>query len=193
MRLARMTVMGALTLAGGIGPAVEHGSAQTSEPTDFLEALAGEWSVVSDAKLGPGQDPVRTESHEVARMIGGTWLVAESTGTARGAPFTSILTLGWDPVEERFVGTWISGRQTHMWTYRGSLDPSSARLTLETGGPIMGDPGRIARYREVIEIEGPNRKVMRSMILGPDGEWFEFQRADYRRIENGDPPAEEKR
>lgn len=37
----------------------------------------------------------------------------QSNGTARRAPFTSILTLGWSPAQERFVGTWISGRQTH--------------------------------------------------------------------------------
>lgn len=193
MQLARMTVMGALALAGGIGPAVERGHAQALPPADFLEALAGEWSVVSEAKLGPGQEPLRSESREVARMIGGTWLVAESTGTARGTPFTSILTLGWDPSRERFVGTWISGRQTHMWTYTGSLDPSGSRLTLETEGPIMGDPERLAQYREIIEVEGPSSKVMRSMILGPDGEWFEFQRAEYRRIAAGDHPTEEKR
>jgi hypothetical protein len=80
-----------------------------------------------------------------------------------------------------------------MWTYTGSLDASSSRLTLETEGPVMGDPGRIAQYREIIEIEGADRKVMRSMILGPDGEWFEFQRAEYRRLATGDHPTEEKR
>lgn len=192
MQLTRMTAIGALVLAGAVGPSAEPGSGQTLQAT-FLETLAGEWAVVSEAKLGPGQDPVRTESQEVARMIGGTWLVAETTGTARGAPFTSILTLGYDPSEGHFVGTWISGRQTHMWSYTGSLDASGTSLTLETEGPVMGNPERTARYREVIEIEGSDGKVMRSMILGPDGEWFEFQRAEYRRDETGSPSQEEER
>jgi len=193
MQLARMTVTGALALAGAVGPTAEPGNAQTLQPTTFLETLAGEWAVVSEAKLGPGQDPVRNESREVARMIAGTWLVAESTGTSRGAPFTSILTLGYDPSEGHFVGTWISGRQTHMWSYTGSLDASGTSLTLETEGPVMGNPERTARYREVIEIEGSDGKVMRSMILGPHGEWFEFQRAEYRRDETGSPSQEEER
>lgn len=168
--------------AGAAAAVGEPPGRQAGEPTAFLERLAGEWSVVSEAVLGPGQEPVRTESREVARLLGGTWLVAESTGAAPGGrPVTSILTLGYDPVEERFIGTWISSMQTHLWSYTGTLDDSGTALTLDTEGPILGDPARTAKYREVIEIEGADHKVVRSMILGPDGEWFEFARAEYRR------------
>lgn len=183
MPLTRIAVVGILGLTGGAAAATPPVSAQAHEPADFLEALTGEWSVVSEARLGPGQEPVRLESRESARLIGGQWLVAESTGSAEGAPFTSILTLGYVPSEEGFVGTWISGRQTHLWSYTGSLDESGTRLVLETEGPVMGNPENLAKYREIIEVEGPDGKVVRSMILGPDGEWFEFQRAEYRREE----------
>jgi hypothetical protein len=176
-----MIVVGILALIGGTGSAAGQGSGQALEPVEFLAALVGEWSVISEATLGPGKETVRYESREVARMIGGKWLVAESTGVAGGAPFTSILTLGYDPFEERFVGTWISGRQTHMWSYTGTFDASASSVTLETEGPVMGNPEKTARYREVIGIESSSKKVMRSMILGPNGEWFEFQRAEYRR------------
>ena len=36
-------------------------------------------------------------------------------------------------------------------------------------------------YREVLEIRDADHKVMRSMNMGPDGEWFEFAHAKYRR------------
>lgn len=189
MLFARIAIIGILAVAGSTGAA----TAQAPGPAEFLKALAGEWSVVSETTLGPGQEAVRLESREVARIIGGKWLIAEGTGTAAGAPFTSILTLGFDPFEGQFVGTWISGRQTHLWTYSGSLDASGSSLTLVTEGPLMGDPETTARYREVIEVEGPDRKVMRSMILGPDGEWFEFQRAEYQRDHTGRRPGEEEK
>lgn len=155
---------------------------QHPDPDAFLEKLAGEWSVETEAVPGPGQDPIRAESREVARLLGGQWLVAESSGTTPGGdPVTSILTLGWNPAEEEFVGTWISSMQTHLWRYTGTLDDSGNVLTLETVGPILGDPTRTTQYREVIEIEGVDRRVTRTLILGPDGEWFEFARAEYRR------------
>lgn len=179
----RLVLVGLLVLAAGCGAADARAAAQATEAPDFLHALAGDWSVEAEAVLGPGQDPVRTTSQEGARMIGGRWLVAESKGTAGGEPVISILTLGYNAFAERFVGTWISGQQAHLWSYSGVLDPSGKVLRLDTEGPIHGDPTRTTRYREVIQIEGPDRKVVRSMILGPHGAWFEFQRAVYRRVD----------
>ncbi|GEM_PF-268828 len=149
----------------------------------FLEQLAGVWTGEAAATLGPGQDPVRYESRETARQVG-NWLVAESTGTtSAGVPFTGILTLGYDPAREEFVATWIDSAQTHLWSYAGTLDESGTALTLETEGPFMGDPTTTTEYRVVLQIEDDGRKVQRSLILGPDGEWFEFSRVEFRRIE----------
>jgi hypothetical protein len=85
-----------------------------TDPTVFVHRLVGEWSVVTQTVLGPGQEPVVSEGRESARMVG-SWLVAESVGDAVGRPFTAILTLGWEPHGERFVATWIDGVQRHLW------------------------------------------------------------------------------
>ena len=184
MTILRATIVAALVMAGGASGAGELAGRQSAEPTGFLRQLAGEWSVVSEAIPGPGQEPIRAESREVARLLGGQWLVAEGSGTTpAGQAHTSILTLGYDPAEDRFVGTYISSLQTHLWAYTGTLDDSGMTLTLETEGPILGDPDRTTKYREVIEIIDADRRVMRSMILGPDGAWFAFARAEYRRAD----------
>jgi hypothetical protein len=168
MSLFKATAVVAMVTVGAGQTADAAPSPRSQDPTAFLQQLAGEWSVVTEAILGPGQAPIRNESREVARLLGGKWLVAESTGTAPdGQPFTSILTLGYDPAREQFVGTWIDSMQQHLWSYSGVLEDSGTALTLETEGPISGDPTTTAKYREVIEIEEANRKVMRSMILGP--------------------------
>ena len=128
------------------------------------------------------------ESVETARLLGTQWFVAESSAsTPDGVPVTAILTLGYDAFRQRFVGTYISSQQTHLWSYVGQLDAAGTALTLETDGPIHGNPARTTSYREVIEVVSSDHKVMRSMILGPDGEWFEFARAEYRRAERPSP------
>lgn len=173
--LAVALATGGVTSAAGQAPGPQ-------DPTAFLQRMVGEWSVATEAIPGPGQEPVHAERREVARLLGGTWLVAESTGpTPTGQLTTSILTLGYDPAGERFVGSWIDSMQTHLWSYRGTLDDSGTALTLETEGPVLGDPTRTARYREVFEVVDADHRVWRTMILGPDGEWFEFARAEYRR------------
>jgi hypothetical protein len=182
MTLCRTIVIVFLVLGGGAWTTTATPTRVRTAPAPFLEALAGEWSVVTHATLGPGQEPVRLSSKEAARLLGGQWLVAETkASTPDGAPVIAMLTLGYDPSIGRFVGTYISSQQTHLWSYVGELDATGRALTLETEGPIHGDPNRVTRYREVIEVVSANHKVMRSMILGPDGEWFEFARAEYRR------------
>jgi len=182
MTIVKAALAAILATIGVAAPLDGPPARQPGDHMAFLERLTGEWSVVAEATLGPGQAPVRTEAREVARLLGGKWLVAESTGTApNGQAVTSIRTLGYAPAEKRFVGTWISSMQSHLWWHTGTLDASGAVLTLETDGPIMGDPTNEARYREVIEIESDDLHVVRSLILGPDGEWFEFARAEYRR------------
>lgn len=178
------TLLAAVTVAATAAGPAAPGSRSPLDSADFLERMSGEWTVVARTKPGPGQEPVLTESREVARLLGGKWLVAESEVSAPdGRVVTSILTLGYDPSDERFIGTWISSSQAHLWRYTGTLDDSGTTLTLETEGPILGDPTRTTQYRDVIEIEDADHRVTRSLILGPDGEWFEFARAEYRRSE----------
>jgi hypothetical protein len=172
----------ALALGSSAGAFAQDIGDPFLEARAFLEQMAGEWAGSTAAVLGPGQDPVRRESTEHARMVG-NWLVAEGTITdSEGRAMTSILTIGYDAVEEAFVATYIDQMQRHMWRFTGSLDEGGVTLTLDTEGPLMGDPTRLAPFRVVIESHEPGRKMMRSMVLGPDGEWFEFSRAEHTRI-----------
>lgn len=184
MRDVKLAALAALVGLGIAAASAASPSDGANQPAEFLERLSGEWTVVSKAVPGPGMEPVRLESRAEARLLGGKWLVEESRGTAAmGGDFTSIFTLGYDPARERFVGTFISSMQRHLWSYTGSLETSGDVLVLETEGPILGNPQKTTRYREYIENKDADRKVIRSMILGPDGEWFEFSHAEYQRTD----------
>lgn len=156
------------------GPGSEHA---------WLAQLVGEWTCTAEASMAPDAEPMLLESTESVRSIGGLWIVAEGRASFGGQAFTSILTLGYDPAKEAFVGTWIDTMQTHMWSYRGSLDAARKVLTLDTEGPSFDDPTKMARYRDALELVGPDHKRLTSSVQGPDGEWTTFMRADFRRKE----------
>jgi hypothetical protein len=92
------------------------------------------------------------------------------------------MTLGYDPNKDAFVGTWIDTIQTTMWSYVGQLDESKRVLTLEAEGPSFGDPGKTAKYRDQIELIGPEQKTMTSSVLGEDGNWTTFMKVAARRV-----------
>jgi hypothetical protein len=148
---------------------------------EWLQQLVGQWSVTCEASMGPGTEPMMIESTETVRSIGGLWIQGEGSAVFDGKPFTSILTLGYDPRQKAFVGTWIDTMQTHLWTYRGSLDDAKKVLTLEAEGPAFDDPNKNSKYRDVIEVVGKDHRRLSSSVQGEDGQWTTFMRADYHR------------
>lgn len=157
-------------------------AAAASPEHEWLLQLVGEWRVTSEASMGPDQEPMRIESSERVRAIGALWVLSEGSAKMDGQPFTSLLTLGYDPAQGCFVGTWVDTMQTHLWSYRGTLDRARNTLTLEASGPGFDDASQSALYRDVIEIVDRDHKRLTSSVQGADGAWTEFMRAEYTRV-----------
>lgn len=154
---------------------------KNSEQHEWLLQLVGEWEASSETITEPGAEPSRWEISESVRAIGELWIVAEGTATYEGQPFTSMLTLGYDPNKDAFVGTWVDSIQSMMWTYLGKLDNEKRVLTLEAEGPSSGDATKTAKYRDQLELINSDHKRMTSSVLGDDGNWQEYMRVDYQR------------
>jgi hypothetical protein len=91
------------------------------------------------------------------------------------------MTLGYDPAQKRFVGTFIASMMTHLWIYNGALDAAGKVLTLDAEGPdFSGGPGMV-KYQDIIEFVSDGHRTLKSQILGPDGKWQNFMTAHYRR------------
>lgn len=165
--------------------ATQQEPAMMAEPQaehKWLEKLVGEWTCEGEGVMEPGKPPVKFESTETVRSIGGLWIVAEVHGEMPGCgPSTTIMTLGYDTHKERFAGTFVASMMTHMWIYDGSLNATAKVLTLDTEGPSMTAQGRMAKYRDVIEIKSDNHRVLTSHVLDEDGNWRQFMTAHYHR------------
>jgi len=148
----------------------------------WLEKLAGDWTYDVEATMAPGQPAVHATGTENVRSLGGLWIIAEGQGEMPGCgPATTIMTLGFDTLKKRFVGTFIGSMMTNIFSYSGTLDANEKVLTLETEGPSMADPSKTAKYRDIIEIKGNDERTLTSRALGDDGKWHQFMLATYRR------------
>ena len=97
-----------------------------------------------------------------------------------GGAATMIITLGFDPQKQRFVGTWVGSMMTHLWVYDGALDPAGKVLTLNAEGPSMSGNG-MAKYQDIIELKSDDHHTLTARMLGDDGTWTQVMAADYRR------------
>jgi hypothetical protein len=147
----------------------------------WLEKLVGDWTVESECLMGPDQPPLKSQGVETVRSLGGLWTIAEGEGEVPGgSPMKSVMTLGYDPARGRFVGTFIASVMTHLWTYDGALDGDGKLLELDAEGPNFSGEGT-SKYVDSIEFVDDDHRILRSRVLGDDGNWIPFMTAHYRR------------
>jgi Protein of unknown function (DUF1579) len=155
-----------------IKPQAEH---------QWLNQFLGEWSSETEYRMGADQSLSKSKGSEVVRSLGGIWIVAEGAGEMPdGEMGKTVVTLGYDPKSDRYVGTFVGGMMTHLWIYNGSLDAAGKVLTLDTEGPNFAE-NAMTKYQDIIEFVSPDHRMMTSKILEENGNWLEFMTAHYLR------------
>ncbi len=150
---------------------------------EWLKQLLGDWTVTGECDMGPGKPPARTTGSEHTRPIGEMFIVGEGQGTMPGGGSCDMLiTLGYDEIKKKFVGSWAGSMMSAMFFYEGQLDATGKVLTLETEGPNFTGDGSVARYQDVITLIGPDERTLHSQTPGPDGQWQRFMTATYTRV-----------
>ena len=148
----------------------------------WLQKLVGEWTLEGDGFAEPGKPSQEVQWSESVRSLGGLWVVAEGRGDMPGCgPSTTLMTIGFDPAKDKYVGTFVGSMMTCLWVYEGALDAARRVLSLEAEGPNMAVPGTTAKYKDVMEFKDDNHRVLTSHMLGDDGQWQVFMTASYRR------------
>ncbi len=148
---------------------------------EWLLQLVGEWDATWDTEPGNPDGDATWKSHESIKAVGDLWIVAEGEASGADLSFTSMLTIGYDPAEEAFVGSWIDSIQTRMWTYRGTLDEERRVLTLAAEGPSMTDPTKTAKYEDRIELIDADHKRITSVGMNDKGEWEQYMQVNFTR------------
>lgn len=149
----------------------------------WLKKLVGEWAFEHEASMGPGKPPETFRGNERVRALGDVWVLCDGEGqTPGGGVGTSMMTLGYDTQKKQFVGSFVGSMMTNLWVYdSGSLDAAEKALTLEADGPDFTEPGKVVRYRDVIEFKSDDHRTLTSATRGADGKWNVFMTAHYRR------------
>lgn len=148
----------------------------------WLQKLVGEWTFENEAVMGPGQPPVKLPGTDSVCSLGGLWVVCAGAGEMPdGGTAATLMTIGFDPRKNRFVGTFVASMMAHMWIYDGQLDEAGKVLTLNTEGPSMAEEGRLTRYKDVIEFQSDDHRTLTSSLIGETGRWVQFMTASYRR------------
>lgn len=138
----------------------------------WLNQLVGEWDFVHLCKMPDGTENT-TPGTMMCRTLGGMWLICESTYELDDSSWYSVITLGFDPEQNQYVGTFIGSMMANIWHYQGNLDGSGRRLPLMSEGPSLTGNGT-TKYRDTIEIIDGDTWLFTSEMLTEDGQWVQF-------------------
>jgi hypothetical protein len=148
----------------------------------WLEKLVGDWDYEHASSMEPGKTGEMVRGTERVRSLGGAWVVCEAQVEMPGlGTMWSIMTLGYDPMKTKFVGSFVVSVTAHFWVYEGSLDAKGETLTLDAEGPSFAMGGTLAQYKDRITIIGADRRTLSSEVQGADGTWTQFMTVNYWR------------
>ncbi len=159
-----------------IEPRMEH---------EWLRQLVGIWAIESECTMQSDNVPKKLKGIESVISIGNFWIQGEGHGEMPGcdAMADMVITLGYDPGKQCFVGTWIGSMMPHLWIYQGSLDTDKNILTLHSEGPSCHDVNKLAKFTDIIEIKSSNHRTLTSLMQGENGAWHTLITTSYQRIE----------
>jgi hypothetical protein len=176
MRTNLITVI-AILWTGLLGPAIAPAQEIPAMPApvkehQWLQQFVGDWESEVEIHMDPAQPPLKSKGSETVRALGGFWIVGEGKGEMMGMPYTHLLTLGYDPAQQKYVGTWVDSNTSLLWKYVGEVDATGKILTLEAEGPCPLRPGTLSKFRDVTEFKSADHRVFTSSMLGEDGKWM---------------------
>ena len=153
-----------------------------------LKPLAGKWSFVTKARMGPDQPWEESKGKaEYKWILGGRILVQEvkaepSPGDAMmgGAPFEGFGLTGYDNMTKEYWNVWGDNYGTGVMMSTGSADPSGKTFTYtgEYNDPMTGEA---KTARSVLKIAGDDKLVFEMYNKGPDGKEYQMLEVTYTR------------
>lgn len=153
---------------------------------EWLARGVGTWDVECSYFFQPGEDPIHATGIDRVEMIGPYWRRGSLTADLFGSPLAGCATLGFDPVKDRFVCTWIDSSNPYLYLYEGELDPKAGRLVLE-GTNLDPSTSKPAKYRSVEVADGRDARSLELFVTAPGSSEMLILTYSYKR--RSDDPA----
>lgn len=146
----------------------------------FLRRKVGTWDVSCEYFFDPSREPVRAEGVDIVEAVGDYWIVARGSFELPGLTVVGQALTGYDPVEQRFVGTWFDSATPFLYSFEGLFDTERDLLEM-TGMNIDPQTGRPVHYRSKELFGAPDARLFELLVESTPGMETQILRYEYTR------------
>jgi hypothetical protein len=146
-----------------------------------LEKDVGTWDATVKVWPGPGAQAMESQGSETNELLeGGLWLVTRFKGEVIGVKFTGVGTYGYDPIEKKYIGTWVDTMTPHLMITKSDYDETTKTMT---GVAEMRDAftGEQYKTKVVSTYGGDDQRTMKMYRTGEDGQDWQVMEIQYTR------------
>ena len=147
---------------------------------EWLARSVGTWDVKGLYYFGAGQDPVDAVGIETVEMMGPFWQSGRLEIELFDSKVDGITYLGFDPLRQVFVSTWIDSANPYLYRYEGSYDEETRLLSMSG---VNTDPtsGKPAQYRSLAGYDLPDERSLSLSIEIPGRTESEILSYEFKR------------
>jgi hypothetical protein len=173
------------SLAVAITTATAHSQedylVKPTEEHELLKKDVGNWNAVVKVWPMEGTEPIENKGVEKNELLkGGLWLISRFEGEAAGMPFVGAGTTGYDPVEKKYIGTWVDSMSPHIMISKSEYDADKKIMTGTAEGRD-GMTGKPFSAKVTSRYEDDDTRVFEMQMPGDDGKYWKMLEIRYTR------------
>lgn len=155
--LATFVCTGAAATARGQAP-------EASPEHKILQRDVGRWDATlkiwmgEDGKANSSVEPLVSSGTEVNRKLGDFWVIGTFKGEFAGMPFEGHAVSGYDPLKQKYVGSWVDSVSPHAMHMSGTYDKQTETLTSTSQG--IGMDGKPVTGKSTLKYVGRDTRTL---------------------------------
>jgi hypothetical protein len=180
LAIAAFTLAFATAQRAGAQPQEQPPVPQPTEEHKLLHKDVGTWDAEITLFPGEGVEPVKSKGTEKCELLmGGMWLLTRFEGEMAGMKFAGAGTFGYDPIDEKYVGTWADSMSPHMMIIKGDYDADTKTMT--STGEGKEPSGQTYQAKLISRYLADGMRTFEMHMRGPDGKFTKMMEIKYKR------------
>jgi hypothetical protein len=159
----------------------QPGLPQATDAHKLLHKDVGTWDATMKIWMQEDGEPLESKGSETNELLpGGMWLISRYNGDFAGMPFTGVGTVGYDPVEKKYIGTWVDTISPHLTILKGDYDPETKTMTTTAEGRDF-ESGEVMQSRHVSRYLDDNTRTFEMHAKDRGGKERKIMEIAYKR------------